>query len=86
MPVLGAGRYMDYVAFGCVQRFAPALLYSPMPLEEVEHLLAGVDVPERSRTFGEGHAIGAEPAGLVGGYGLEMGLIHRLQGHWRSWL
>ena len=55
MPVLGARRYVHYIALECIQGLAPALLYPPAPLEEVEHLLSTMDVPERSRAFLEGH-------------------------------
>ena len=72
MPVLGARRYVRYVTFDCIQRLAPTCLHPPTPFEEVKHLLSAMDVPERSRAFLEGHPIGAELAGFVGGYGLEI--------------
>src|SRR5881409_4044461 len=72
MPVLGAGRYVRYVTLDCIRRLAPALLHPPASLEEVEHLLSTVGVPERSRAYLEGHPIGGELAGLVGGNALEI--------------
>src|SRR5690242_12577969 len=72
MPVLGARRYVGYVAFDCIKRTAPPLLHPPSAFEEVEHLLSTMDVPEGSRPFRESDARGGELAGLVGGYGLEV--------------
>jgi hypothetical protein len=72
MPVLGAGRYMRYIALDSVRRPALAHLDPPAPLEEVERLLPAMDVPERPRAFLKGHSIGTELAGLVSGYALEI--------------
>src|SRR5438874_13656497 len=72
MPVLGAWRYVRYVALDGIRRLAPARLHPPTPLKEVEHLLSAMNVPERSRAFLEGHSIGGELAVLDIGYGLEI--------------
>ena len=56
MPVLGARRYVRYVALDCIPRSATTLLHSPAALEKIERLLSNVSVPECSRSFLKGHA------------------------------
>jgi hypothetical protein len=72
VPVLGARWYVRYVALDRVERLASALLHPPTPVEEEERLLSTMGVPERSRTFLEGHSCGAQLAFLVSSYGLEI--------------
>jgi hypothetical protein len=56
MPVLGARQYACYVARARFRCPAPAHLHPPVTLQEVEHLLTAVGVPEGPCASLEGHA------------------------------
>jgi hypothetical protein len=80
MPVLNSWWYVHDVTLNRIQCLAAAHLHPPAPLQEVEHLLSTMDVPERPRSFLEGHTPDEQLAGLVGGYRLDISSICEIVG------